>query len=160
MIWSLYVSFFRGQQSVFSVMINGYISIFDLKRKFLPCIKTKPKIILWKKFVDSGIVKTCDELDRRHVVLSRDGALHSGHKNGVQLGKSLLSWSLKWFRTWFFKFFSLSFSMVQNRHLWQYKKSKYVGISNNKTKILKPKIYIKYRKHGRSSFWFLIYNEL
>ena len=37
------------------------IGIFDFNRKLLPCGKTKQKIM--KFFVDSGIVKTCDELD-------------------------------------------------------------------------------------------------
>ena len=64
----------------FSVMINIHIGIFALNRKLLPCTfdyqiskhvrlfdsqeqVNKAKKISWKKFVDSRIVKTCDEPD-------------------------------------------------------------------------------------------------
>jgi hypothetical protein len=51
----------RGLQSVFfSVMTNIYIGIFYLNRKLLPCRKTKQSK---KKYVDSGIMKKCDEID-------------------------------------------------------------------------------------------------
>ena len=60
-----YVSFFRRLQSVFSVMINSYIGMFDLNRKLLLCRKTKQRKFREKnsKIRRSGIVKTCDELD-------------------------------------------------------------------------------------------------
>ena len=44
-------------------MISSNIGIFDFNRKLLSYRKTKQRIFLRKKFVDSGIVKTCDELD-------------------------------------------------------------------------------------------------
>jgi hypothetical protein len=44
-------------------MISSYIGIFDLNRKLLPCRKTEQRKFREKKVVDSGIVKTCDELD-------------------------------------------------------------------------------------------------
>ena len=49
----------------FSTMMNSYIAIFDLNRKLLPCIKTKQRKFRekFRRFVVSGIVKTCDELD-------------------------------------------------------------------------------------------------
>jgi hypothetical protein len=46
----------------FPVMINSYIGIFDLNRIVLPCRKKK-KCGKIRRLVDSGIVKTCDELD-------------------------------------------------------------------------------------------------
>ena len=59
--------FLEGYKVNFSFMINSYNGIIDLNRKLLPCRKTKK--VSWKKFVnslDSGIVKTCDELDLCH----------------------------------------------------------------------------------------------
>ena len=50
----------------FSVIMNSFIGMFDLDRNFLPCKKTKNKENFMKKirrFVDSAIMKTCDELD-------------------------------------------------------------------------------------------------
>ena len=49
----------------FSVMINSYIGIFNLNRKLLPCRKIKHENFVEKirRILDSGIVKTCDELD-------------------------------------------------------------------------------------------------
>ena len=39
------------------------MAFFDLNTKLLSCNKKKTKKISVKKIVDSGIVKTCDELD-------------------------------------------------------------------------------------------------
>ena len=52
-----------------------YRHFWDLNRKLLPWKKTKKKIS-WKEFVDSGIVKTCDELDLR---LSFQQGMSAGH---------------------------------------------------------------------------------
>ena len=51
----------------FSDMINSFIGFFDLNRKLLSWRKTKQRKFREKnrRFVDSGIVKTCDELDRK-----------------------------------------------------------------------------------------------
>ena len=62
-----YFSFFRVLQSYFFVIINSYIGTFDSiekqnKENFV-------KKIL--KFVDSGIVKTCVELDLNEMRQSR-----------------------------------------------------------------------------------------
>ena len=47
----------------FSVIVNN-IGIFDNVRKRLPRRKTKRKILEKnRRFVESGIVKTCDEID-------------------------------------------------------------------------------------------------
>ena len=60
MIWSFHVSFFRGLQSVlFCLMINSCIS----QQKTSSLQKNKTRKFREKKNVDSGIVKTCDELD-------------------------------------------------------------------------------------------------
>ena len=47
----------------FSVIVNN-IGIFDNIRKLLPRRKTKRKFLEKnRRFVESGIVKTCDEID-------------------------------------------------------------------------------------------------
>ena len=62
--------FLEGCKVPFSVMINSYIGILDINRKTpIPCRKTKQRKFREKKirsFVDSGIVKICDELDLFH----------------------------------------------------------------------------------------------
>ena len=59
-------SIFRGLQCVlFCYDKQLYIGIFYLNRKILPCRKTKQIKFCEKKIVDSGIVKTCDELDHK-----------------------------------------------------------------------------------------------
>ena len=53
----------EGCKVSFSVMINSFIGIFDHNRKLLPCRKTEQRKFREKNIVDSGIVKTSDELD-------------------------------------------------------------------------------------------------
>jgi hypothetical protein len=53
--------------SLRNIKMAPYIGIFDLIRKLLPCRKTKQRKFRekFRRFVDLGIVKTCDELDLR-----------------------------------------------------------------------------------------------
>ena len=55
----------RGLQSVFLCHDGSYIVIFFLNRKLLPCKKLNKEKFVRKnsRFVDSGIVKTCEEFD-------------------------------------------------------------------------------------------------
>jgi hypothetical protein len=57
--------FLEGYKVSFSVMINSSIGFFDLNRKPFVYLaeKQNKENFVKKKFVDSGIVKTCDELD-------------------------------------------------------------------------------------------------
>ena len=55
---------FRGMQNVFFCYDKQfYNGILDRNRKLLSCIQTKQTKFCEIFFVDSGIVKTCDELD-------------------------------------------------------------------------------------------------
>jgi hypothetical protein len=60
--------FLEGCKVSFSVMINSYIGMFDLSRKYLPWKKTKQRKFCEKnsRFVVSEFMKTCDELDLSH----------------------------------------------------------------------------------------------
>ena len=64
--YSFYFSFFRGLKSVFFCCNKQLYWHFYINRKLLPCRKTEQRKFREKKFVDSGIVKTCDELN--HIV--------------------------------------------------------------------------------------------
>ena len=64
---NLIFHFCRGVQAVFFRYDKQLYRHFDINRKLQPCRKTNQRKFREKnlRFVDSGLVKTCDELDLR-----------------------------------------------------------------------------------------------